>query len=487
MPGVNSNNPEMENHLMRLATFCNLPESAPLTLCPSIVSKAGFYYSGEGGIVTCYSCGLCLNISEAGIHSMVLHSQRSPECQCVVRHQPTPMGEDTATERVSIDEVESQAEVRDSAMLVQSVSTGVTGSVTETSTAASPHGPRSLNMSRSQRRSHNRRQGNYTSLATYGGSNDWSMHYDSVRPVSSLPILNPIISHGARASPTEMLEINSLSLADSVLVNNDSPRCMMKRINSNDPSLLDEMKCERRRLVTYANWPRDTNIEPEALTQAGLFYLYRADCVKCAFCGGILRNWEPSEEPMRKHRHLFPKCPFLRNPLAAGNVVLGEEPTEEQTLERGGSVVERGWSDRERRRSVRERDGSDRENNGSDREKGGSDREKGRSDMERGGSDKEKGGYYREKDGSDKEKRGPNREKDGSDMEKRGPNREKVGSDRKKAKYSSSRSSDSSNISSSNVSSSNNVSSSCSNKRQQQLHQQFQRQKALDHRHRTPR
>ena len=307
--------------------------------------------------------------------ALVLHSELSPDCQCVVTHQSTAMEEDAATERMSIDEVDSQAEVRDSAMLVQSVSTGVTGSLTETSTATSPHGQRSLNMSRSQRRRRNRRQGNYISLATYVGANDRSMHYRSVSPVSlqlrSVPMLNPMISYGVSDSPTDMLEINSLSRAD--FVNNYSPRRMMERINNNDPSLLDEMRYERCRLVTYTNWPRDTNIEPEALAQAGLFYLCRADCVKCAFCYGILRNWEPSEVPMTKHRHLFLRCPFLRNPQAAGNVALGEEPPEEQTLVSGSVVIIffMGGSGREGGGSGRRRGGSDRRRGGSSRRRVG--------------------------------------------------------------------------------------------------------------------
>ena len=112
-------------------------------------------------------------------------------------------------------------------------------------------------------------------------------------------------------------------------------RRMRDRINNNDPALLEEMKSERCRLSSYGNWPRDTNIAPEALAQAGLFYLCRADRVKCAFCSGILRNWGPSEEPMRKHRQLFPRCPFVRDPRAAGNVALGEEPTEAQQMVSG--------------------------------------------------------------------------------------------------------------------------------------------------------
>ena len=113
----------------------------------------------------------------------------------------------------------------------------------------------------------------------------------------------------------------------------DSPTHFAERVNNNDPTLLVEMKYERQRLATYSNWPRDVvNISPEALAQAGLFYLGLADRVKCPFCGGILCNWEPSDEPMREHLRNFPNCTFVRDARAAGNVAIGEEPTLTQTL-----------------------------------------------------------------------------------------------------------------------------------------------------------
>ena len=275
-----------------------------------------------------------MNLSEAGSYTLDANGQLFPQCQHVVTQQCNTMEQDTAPEQVSTSDIYSQAAVSGSTVVVQSVSLRESAPQTETTTAASPHGPHRRNWGHARRRNRNRSQGHPTSQASYVGATDWPMHYRSVSPVSSLPVLNPIISYGARDSTTELLEINRLSLADSSFVNNyiDSPRRMMERINNNDPSVLDEMRYERRRLVTYANWPRDTNIEPEALAQAGLFYLYRADCVKCAFCYGILRNWESSEEPMTKHRRLFPRCPFLRNPRAAGNVALDEEPTAEQIL-----------------------------------------------------------------------------------------------------------------------------------------------------------
>ena len=250
---------------MRLATFCSLPESASLS--PSMASKAGLYYTGEGDTVACYSCGLHLNHLEFGVQPMTVHRQLSPECQFVVTQH---------SDNVSAQQIVSQSR--------------------ETS----------------RERQRRRRRDYYRQLPSVAGS-----------------LRSPADTSTDRTS-------NDSSIVSSTLphsnVDRFTSRQMMQRINSNDPSLLEEMKYERQRVSSYTNWPRDTNIEPEALAQAGLFYLCRADRVKCAFCHGILRNWEPSEEPMRKHCRLFPSCPFLRDPRAAGNVTLDVEPGEQQTL-----------------------------------------------------------------------------------------------------------------------------------------------------------
>ena len=36
------------------------------------------------------------------------------------------------------------------------------------------------------------------------------------------------------------------------------------------------------------------------------------DAVHCFYCGGVLRNWEPDDDPWREHRHWFPYCEFLK-------------------------------------------------------------------------------------------------------------------------------------------------------------------------------
>lgn len=47
-----------------------------------------------------------------------------------------------------------------------------------------------------------------------------------------------------------------------------------------------------------------------------LFYIIfvtigQGDKVKCFFCGGILWDWDPTDEPYTEHAKWFPKCPWL--------------------------------------------------------------------------------------------------------------------------------------------------------------------------------
>lgn len=72
-----------------------------------------------------------------------------------------------------------------------------------------------------------------------------------------------------------------------------------------------DLKLIENRLSTYSEWPLDF-ITPEQLAQAGFYYLNVADQVKCAFCGGIIGQWERNDQPLQEHRKFFPDCPIVR-------------------------------------------------------------------------------------------------------------------------------------------------------------------------------
>ncbi|XP_061114765.1 baculoviral IAP repeat-containing protein 7 isoform X2 [Conger conger] len=72
-----------------------------------------------------------------------------------------------------------------------------------------------------------------------------------------------------------------------------------------------EMEAEESRLTTFHNWPTGALVQPEVLARAGFFYTGHGDNVKCFYCDGGLRNWEPGDDPWQEHAKWFPRCEFL--------------------------------------------------------------------------------------------------------------------------------------------------------------------------------
>nr|DBA22060.1 TPA: hypothetical protein GDO54_013134 [Pyxicephalus adspersus] len=74
----------------------------------------------------------------------------------------------------------------------------------------------------------------------------------------------------------------------------------------------DGMRREMRRLVSFRDWPCPGIVSPQQLARAGFFYLGPGDRVQCFCCRGILRSWEPGDQPCTEHRKYFPACPFIQ-------------------------------------------------------------------------------------------------------------------------------------------------------------------------------
>lgn len=74
-----------------------------------------------------------------------------------------------------------------------------------------------------------------------------------------------------------------------------------------------DLRILENRLRTFENsgWPLSW-LRPQELALAGFFYFNIGDQVKCAFCGGIIGQWEQNDLPMHEHRKFFPDCPVIR-------------------------------------------------------------------------------------------------------------------------------------------------------------------------------
>ena len=71
------------------------------------------------------------------------------------------------------------------------------------------------------------------------------------------------------------------------------------------------LKRECVRLRTFDDRFSADFLSPLALAGAGFFYLGSADQVQCAFCRGVIGDWEVNDDPRREHLRLFPSCPFI--------------------------------------------------------------------------------------------------------------------------------------------------------------------------------
>lgn len=68
----------------------------------------------------------------------------------------------------------------------------------------------------------------------------------------------------------------------------------------------------QKRLGTFeGKWKTSYAKTPQTLAECGMYYAGYADCARCFFCGGGLKNWEDPDEPWVEHARWFPKCAYL--------------------------------------------------------------------------------------------------------------------------------------------------------------------------------
>uniref|UniRef100_A0A6B2EAJ7 Putative inhibitor of apoptosis 2 protein n=1 Tax=Phlebotomus kandelakii TaxID=1109342 RepID=A0A6B2EAJ7_9DIPT len=78
------------------------------------------------------------------------------------------------------------------------------------------------------------------------------------------------------------------------------------RASSSSPS--DDWKSEETRLRSFAKWPVSF-VAPAALAKAGFYFFNLEDRVKCAWCQGVVGQWEEGDDPFTVHQRFFPTCP----------------------------------------------------------------------------------------------------------------------------------------------------------------------------------
>ncbi|XP_013408788.1 baculoviral IAP repeat-containing protein 7-like [Lingula anatina] len=358
----------------RLLSFQQWPERAKAS--PAQLARAGFFYTGAGDKVECYSCHGTLENWKNGENPLERHRQFYPAC-------PHVKGIDKDNRPISSEGVESE--------LVNSLH-GNRDAVRDTVSYV-------LSVVKHSTPSQAREQHRLPSSALVQGNNNAypgreSTDLSSVEnnyPFSDLAQQQNVSSHGnhifalmqdenaRRASypvgwsaicpisPDELAKAGFFCMNSGDLVQcafcrgavrnweiGDSPffehkkhfplcQFVLDRLeqeqrpsnsvpqsntfsnSSNVPDLLldespivterpkhPEHAVEQNRIASFQNWPINKKQTPRDLAQAGFYYAGFGDNVKCFFCSGGLRNWEPQDVPWREHARWFPKCGFVK-------------------------------------------------------------------------------------------------------------------------------------------------------------------------------
>ncbi|XP_069129294.1 E3 ubiquitin-protein ligase XIAP-like, partial [Argopecten irradians] len=312
--------------LSRLASFFFFPFNSPVS--PTDLVKAGFYYEGNRDEVVCYKCRLKHHGWVKGDVPFFIHSTKSPLCPLVRSGD----AEEVTTDQ---DDLIHQLEA-----VSISTPTGATGGHFDSDKyiksydqqKANNHPPSSLDINSNQDRklypqeSHDRTstEGSLphssindtasprTVQNTSSGTNSTTSGTNSTEYnecTSSIPS-HPLVS----ANLVEDLSIPS-GPNEELVEENEQEECIpvMESLGVTETRpKYPQFSVLAARLLTYRNWPSYLNQRPDQLANCGLFYTGIDDFVRCFYCGGGLREWEPHDDPWDEHARWFPFCTFMQ-------------------------------------------------------------------------------------------------------------------------------------------------------------------------------
>ncbi|XP_013394130.1 baculoviral IAP repeat-containing protein 7-like [Lingula anatina] len=258
----------------RLLSFKTWP-SASISASPTRLAKAGLFYMGRGDEVRCYSCNVLIKDWEIRDNPFQKHSALSPNCLHI-------LGQDENNVPITASTVDE-----------------TTSSTKPISAVADALGSRRPLSSLTQFTTQSRSQPRSTGLDepdNAATNNTTPISRQSSRPV-------PLQSH---------LNHQDSSHTDSMRDELTRLATFQRRLYRRDA---DERKVERSgflKIEISIIFPTTCPVRPADLARAGFFYVNVDDMVKCAFCDGMIRNWERGDRAFDEHARHFPNCSFVQ-------------------------------------------------------------------------------------------------------------------------------------------------------------------------------
>lgn len=281
----------MNHEESRLRTFNTWPVDAPIEAAR--VAHGGFYYTGQGMEVQCFSCGGKISEWSHGDHVMAKHRRLDPRCPFIVNpamsgNVPKTIQNTPLFNNYGMDNNERflNYEERIRSYIDWPVSHIVT--------------PESL----ADAGFYSIRQADKVKCAFCNGIvGFWEVGDDPKsehrRHFPNCPYVLTDFGRQTYSMPTTSKTRSVTNLQELGIHAHRGPR-------QSDYATVES------RLRTYKNWTPDLIQTPEMLAEAGFYYVGMGDQVRCFHCDGGLRHWDPQDDPWVEHARWFPNCSFLR-------------------------------------------------------------------------------------------------------------------------------------------------------------------------------
>ncbi|XP_069139323.1 uncharacterized protein [Argopecten irradians] len=278
----------------RLKTFFNFPMNNPMM--PVTLAKYGFYYNGDSDVVKCFSCNVSHGNWQKGDSVYVVHYQTSPRCRFM-------NGEDKRNVPVNGDvaaSVDKRAGGRDDSLARNTDLSETTPRLSTPATVTSLFlDPKS----------------NITPETDTRGSSGPSSN-EETREVDN--------QYMSQQHPTTLDQRQQLRLEqngggqqplqrqqDQTVVNGAATNFTNTEAAAARPRYPNYSSAAAR-AGTFNGFPNHLDQTPQFMAKAGFFYAGYGDYVRCFFCGGGLRNWEPGDDPWVEHARWFPRCTHVK-------------------------------------------------------------------------------------------------------------------------------------------------------------------------------
>ncbi|OCT67475.1 hypothetical protein XELAEV_18038773mg [Xenopus laevis] len=290
---------------VRLASFANFSSSYPVS-APAL-ARAGFYYTGDGDRVKCFSCMAMVEDWQHGDTAIGKHRKISPNCKfingfnnfrsdCIQTQAPVMQNSHANGFPNSAEDPgeKSSSEIMADYMLR-------TGRVVDMS---KPKYPRHMAMCSEEAR-----------LQTF-------QNWPGYSPLMPKELANAGLFYTGINDQVKCFccggKLMNWEPSDRAWTEHKKhfPECyfVLGRDVGNvtrDASVQGStyMNSYNARLETFSSWPFP--IDKETLAKAGFYRIGDEDATKCFSCGGMLNCWAANDDPWEEHAKAYPGCQFL--------------------------------------------------------------------------------------------------------------------------------------------------------------------------------